>query len=288
MASLMVPIEWSLNGIPQIHLQVNGVIELRPIDTATPRCLVYNMTASSRFADAQVNIPGLNFSFRWHRAVNVHRTEELSFPISPESLFALHNDINWFSMTPHGFHLFPVSVPFNRTFFCENPADALMIPVRDRSGWHPMMMNNAVIVIDSLAQDIQLPEELFEPFHAEVVESLGQVGSHFSYNNSNGEIIVHGCNVTALDSYLPEFEFALASAPAAIHAFPDSRVPHYIRLTAKDYMRTTPNGECHLGVIRRHTDDLVPAIGSALFRSHAVSFNPRSRSMIICRAAQWI
>jgi len=286
----MVPIEWSSDGAPYILIQVNGASELRPIDTGSSHFLVHSWTTAG-YIDAHVFVAGMGFLFNGHEARTTIDTDELTYPIGQISILAARNDLSWLAMTPQSFHIFRHSNPFNGTSFCEDPSEARMIPVGPGPGWYPFMMNNVHIVIDSMSVDIQLPNDLFESFHAEVLDALADTGYNFEYTNSTGAMIVHGCNLEDLDTILPELDFVIATRSAEVAPvtrwFVHSAVPHHVRLSAKDYMRNTPHGFCHLGVVRqRHLDDPSPVLGSALFRSHAVSFNRMTRSMIICRAAQ--
>ena len=127
MASLMVPIEWSLNGIPQIFVEVNGVTELRPISTSRSDFFVHNATANGYMVDAHVNVSGLNFSYIWRHARLTANIQELFYPLGRMSGLSTNEDINWLSMTPQGFHLVPFSVPFNPDIFCQNASEARSI-----------------------------------------------------------------------------------------------------------------------------------------------------------------
>jgi len=148
------------------------------------------------------------------------------------------------------------------------------------------MLNRFGLDIDSSSPDIHLPGYIFEPFRDEVIETLGEGAYDFVYNNATGETIIRGCNVEELDSVLPVLDFEIAARYPRPPLTRWLLVSYHLRLSAMDYMRTSPNGDCHLGVVRpRHPDDHTPVIGAALFRSHAVSFQPHSGSMVICRAA---
>jgi len=147
-------------------------------------------------------------------------------------------------------------------------------------------MANVPFLIDSVDPNIHLPRANFDPFIAEAHLELGLAGYTYTFDETTTETIIRNCDMNHLNLILPEFDFNLASLNPRRDGPPRwfvyDAIPHHIRLSGKDFLRTTQNGDCHLGVVA--SNDQYPRLGSAIFRSHAISFNQRSQSMIICRA----
>ena len=292
----MIPISWSDNGIPFITIRINNQTEQRALDTASGSntLVVYDPNGIQGMeTTAQIDLYPVDFSFSTEAIVSntVDPHVPLTVPIQLESEFIYRARLGWFTITPQGFYPLPrESMRANRGQFCENPNEAVLLVagVAVPRFWNVFQMNGDVVMINSLSRFITLGRDLYPRFMDEVREILSATNVTVTTNTTTHETIIHDCNIPDLDNMLPDIEFVLASVNPQPRAswFIDDAIPHYVRISPKDYLFMTAedsSSTCNLGILP--SNNRMNELGTALFKSHSVSFFSQSRSVIICQAA---
>jgi len=285
----MTPIHWSGDHLPFIDVLVNGQPEQRAIDLGSSNNFVVYGSSGTR--DVDIRIPGLNLNYTdWVTHSSALNVSGL-LPVGPMSTFASREDLHWFTITVGAIFLTSNrNMRLNRGQFCENASEVRIVPAFPGQSWGGYTMDSIGFFIDSVDPNIHLPRANFDLFVAEVHLQLGIAGYTYTFDETTTETIIRNCDMNHLDLILPELDFSLASTPIRGASYSpmvdDESIPHNVRLSGKDFLRTTLDGDCHLGVVVSNSmpNDPYPRLGSVIFRSHAISFHQRSRSMIICRA----
>ena len=285
----LIRITWSESGIPFISVRINNRIELRALDTASSNPLVVYDTdqAQGTVIPAIVDLFPVGFWFDEESIVSNTSTTTLTLPIQQQSVFGNHDEVDWFTITPQGFYPFPrEDMRANRGQFCQDQNEGIMLVAGPGVEWNAYQLSGDVVTINSLSPYIRLVNDVYTMFMEEVRDILSATNITLTTNPQTNETLIHDCNVAELDGMLPEIEFGFAvpNPNSRFSWFIHDAIPHYVRISPKDYLFISdePSRICNLGILP--SNDLNNEIGTALFKSHSVSFSARRHSVIICKA----
>ena len=286
----MIPITWSETRVPFISIRVNNQTEMRALNTAGgDRLVVYNPLGSPRIT-AHIDIHPVQLSFEEVGMVSNTPVESLTLPIDQYAALANHDEVDWFTITPQGFYPFPPeNMRTNPGQFCQDPDEAVKLVAGAAIPWNVYQMSGDVVIINSISPYIRLMNDVYTMFMDEVRDILSASGFTLTTDPTTNQTLIEHCDIPDLENMLPEIEFALATPNPNTRGgswFINDAIPHYVRINPRDYLIMIDENAspriCNLGILPNNNRQ--NEIGTALFKSHSVSFSSRRRSVIICEA----
>ena len=290
-AATMIPIHWLDYGIPYIPIRVNNQTSLRALDTASGHPLLVFDSNGTQWMQttARIDLFPVDFSFQEDALIS-NFVYAIVLPINQHSALANHDEVDWFTITPRGFYPFPPeNMRTNQGQFCQDPNEAVMLVAGAGMPWNAYQMSGDVVIINSISPYIKLTEQVYRMFMDEVRDIVRLSGFPLTTDRATNVTLIQYCDIPHLDEMLPEIEFALATPNPNRSGswFINDAIPHYVRISPKDYLFMVEGDDdssrtCDLGILPSNTGQ--NEIGTAIFKSHSVSFSSRRHSVIICQA----